>query len=49
MGFNNFFKVWPILFLANKLFTFIEAQMPSQLIDTIPIDKLCLKNFGYKW
>ena len=48
IGLNIFLKAWPIVFLANKLFYFIDIKMICQKIVVVPADELYLNDFRYK-
>lgn len=46
---NIFFKIWPIVFLAYKFYSFINTKITCLKIIIVLIDKFNLNNFEYKW
>ena len=48
IGLNIFFKAWPVLFLADELYGFINFEMTCQRIIVMPANKLCSNDFKHK-
>ena len=45
---NISLEAWPIVFLTDKIFHSIDAEMSSQRVVVVSTDEPCLNNFRYK-
>ena len=49
MGLNISLEAWLIVFQANKVFGFINAEIFCQRVIVVPTEELRLNDFKYKW